>query len=75
MRLRFLPWVWERLELSQGAQAPEQMFVRRLNVAADIFHENPFLATAVKYFYDLLCALFGADSCTLKVRDGISHVE
>ena len=58
MRLRLLPWIWERLEVSpqlawgydRGLLEPLGL-VRRLNAIGNILHANVFLATNVKYVW------------------------
>ena len=55
MRLRFLPWVWERLELPPVHSwiSIGEMLVRKLNVVVNALHTDVFLAASVKYFYSL----------------------
>ena len=68
MRLRLLPWVWERLELLHDwdlrgeAQSRRECFARRRILAvtlALLIIDRPRV---------------GAYSCSLKVLDGASHV-
>ena len=49
MRLRFLPWVWERLVFP--AYSSEAAFVRRLNNTVNVSQGDEFLATSVKYSF------------------------
>ena len=48
MRLRLVPWVWERLALSWGSS--EGARVKSFNTIANASQANKFLATSVKYF-------------------------
>ena len=49
MRLRFLPWVWERLVLR--LYYSEEAAVRTLNTITNASQADRFLSTSVKYFY------------------------
>ena len=55
MRLRFLPWVWERLELPRPYDRNSgDIFVRKLNAIANTLHAGIYPATIVKYRSALL---------------------
>ena len=69
MRFRFVPWVWERLELP-GWTSPQKMLAKNLSVVVDAFHADMFLATCVKYFCVLPFPRVGADSRPPKVHEG-----
>ena len=75
MRLRFLPWVWETLELSPpySRKPEENTFVRTLNTIARALDGDTFLAASVKYICAFLCPCVGADLRPLKVLDSGSH--
>ena len=50
MRLRLLPWVWERLELPPPRNLRGETYESKLGPIAKTFHANVFLAASVKYF-------------------------
>ena len=76
MRLRLLPWVWERLELPRSDNwNPGGMSSVKLNIIADVLHASAYLAATVKYFFALLCPRVGADSRPLKDRNGMYLME
>ena len=52
MRLRLLPWVWERLEIPW--QNEEEDFARKLNTITNTLRADAYLTTSVKYFCALL---------------------
>ena len=54
MRLRVLPWIWERIEVFLGDWAGGENIVRRLEAMVDALRADPGLAMRVKYFC-LLC--------------------
>jgi hypothetical protein len=64
MRLRLLPWVWERLEC----------LAWKLDATANFIHANGSLAVNMKYFCPLLCTWVEADWCPLEVHDGVCRV-
>ena len=51
MRLRFVPWVWEHLEVSSVHYRKSEAIA----VIADALHADAFLATSVRYFHIPLC--------------------
>ena len=59
MRLRLLPWVWERLELPPPRNVRGETYERKLGPIAKTFHANVFLAASVKYFW---CFFFAPGS-------------
>ena len=66
MRLRLLPWVWERVEVHQKPRGTsEKQVMRGLNVIAECLAADTFLATSVKYISALLFPESGADSLLL----------
>lgn len=69
MRLRFLPWIWERLELPPPHDwGPRGVnFGKKFNAIANVLHVDAFMATSVKCFCALLRLLARADSSPLKV--------
>ena len=55
MRLRLLPWDWERLEMPQRVGwALQGQTVQRLNTIVNGPYAGTFLATNLKYFCALL---------------------
>jgi len=49
MRLRLMPWIWERLEASPRRNwSSGEDFDRRLSNVANVLHKDAFLATSVK---------------------------
>jgi len=68
MRVRVLPWIWERLEPSWKIDSTD------LNVIANASHTDTSLAASVEYSCLLLCLCVGAESCSLKVHDSASPV-
>jgi len=50
MRLRLLPWIWERLELIPS-YSPEFLFQLKVDAAAKTLRKDISLAASVKYFY------------------------
>ena len=73
MRLRFLPWVWERLVFPPYSS--EAALVKRLKKTVKVSQGDRFLATSVKYFYSLLCLWAGTNSHPLKVHEDIFRVD
>ena len=50
MRLRLLPWVWERLEISRRLRwASKKQTEQKLNAIVNGPHTNRFMAANVKY--------------------------
>ena len=47
MRLRLLPWIWERLELIPGC-GPDWEFLCKVNAMAKALRKDISLATSVK---------------------------
>lgn len=73
MRLRLLPWIWERLEVPQSSW---KNFVGNLDAVVNgLRHADIFLATSVKYSCAFLSSCIEADLRHLKVHDGASPVE
>ena len=69
MWLRFVPWVWERLELPfTHCWNSGETFVGKLNAIANALRAEPFLAINVRYFDTLPCPWVGADSRLVKVH-------
>ena len=69
MRLRLLPWVWERLEIPQRlVTASKKLIAQRLSTILDGPRTGAFLATNVKYLYSLLCPLDRRSFCLLPRR-------
>ena len=58
MRLRLVPWVWERLELplpySLFVRREIPVFLRKLNAITNGLRADTLLATSVKYLFSLL---------------------
>ena len=51
MRLRLLPWVWERVDLSPARPwTPEGWIVQRFKAVANVVCVDTRLAMNVKYF-------------------------
>jgi len=77
MRLRLLPWIWERVECIESAPnwSSEGGVPRKLDTIVSALRADTSLATSVKYFSTLLFLCFGADPRTLKVHDGVGDVE
>ena len=73
MRLRLLPWVWERRTVWGGLEASPWLLrtTRNFNeIVLDAFRTNPVLATSVRYFCTTLCPQTGVNwSPLMKVRD------
>jgi len=74
MRLRLLPWVWERVEVPlQNAWKSEVQILWGLNVIANALRRDVFLAGSVRYFCIFPCPWVTADSRLLmKVTEGAS---
>ena len=70
MWLRFVPWVWERLELPFTHWNSGKTFAEKLNTIANALQTEAFLATSVRYFYALPCPWAGVDSRGAKVHEG-----
>ena len=65
MRLRFVPWVWERLEIPTLChQKP-----CKIKIVLKALRAGTFPATSVRYFRALLCPLVEANSRPLKDYD------
>ena len=76
MWLRFVPWVWERLELPfTHYWGSGGTWVRDFNPIANALHTEIFLATSVRYFYALLYPSVGADLRSVEVHEGASPGE
>ena len=77
MRLRLLPWVWERLEVPPRlGWGLEENCVQKFNAIANLLRADTFLGASVKYSCVLLYPPVRADSCLLiKVHDGAPSVE
>ena len=74
MRSRFLPWVWERLELPSPWSPGTMTLSRKLTALANALHTDISLATNVMYFCAPFLPQVEADSCPPKVHDGASWV-
>ena len=73
MWLRFVPWVWERLELPFADYwSSGETFAKKLNAITNALHAEPFLATTMRYLCTLPCPWVGADSRPVKVHEGSS---
>ena len=51
MRLRFVPWVWERLEISLTHYRKSE----EMNIIVNALHADAFLAANIRYFYAPFC--------------------
>jgi hypothetical protein len=69
MRLRLLPWIWERIEGSS-----RKGFKRRPEPIVGALRADPGLAMNVKYFRPPICLWTGAYLRPLKVPDDVSRV-
>ena len=74
MRLRLLPWIWERLEFlvptprwTPDGRLPSRV-LRKFNAVMTALCADVSLGTNVKYFRAFLSPWSGADSCPLKVH-------
>ena len=76
MRLRLLPWVWERVEVPrQDPWKSDDRIVWGLNVIVSSLRRDVFLAGSVRYFSIFLCSSVTADSRLLiKVLEGAPPV-
>ena len=78
MRLRLLPWIWERVEclelIPSWSPDLEAAPPRGLNAIMGVLHKDIFLAANIRYFCTLASPRVGADSCPLKVHDSVSYV-
>jgi len=78
MRLRLLPWIWERLECLRAASRwgpdAEGDFPKGFNAIMGALRVDTLLAASVKYFRALLSPWVPADSCPPKVCGSVFHV-
>jgi hypothetical protein len=75
MRLRLLPWIWERTEAFSGDWKGGENLVRRHKAIAGALHADPGLATNVKYFRPLICPWVWANLRLLKDTDDASSID
>jgi len=77
MRLRLMPWIWERVECIELAPnwSSEGGAPRKLDTIVGALRADISLTTSVKYFYTLLSPWVGTDPHPLKVHDGVRDVE
>ena len=70
MWLRFVPWVWERVELPSSYHwYSGSTFAGKLNAFANALHAEVFLTANLRYFLAILCPRVGADSCPLEIHN------
>ena len=70
MRLRFVPWVWERLEISSTHYGKSE----EMNIIANALYADAPPATNIRCFCALLCPRVEANPCPPKIYDGTSSV-
>ena len=56
MRLRFLPWIWERIEASHTGLSSGEFLARKFNILVKA-RADPSPATSVKYLYTLFLSI------------------
>ena len=71
VRLRLLPWIWERLEFIPGLHPGE----KKLTAIVNVLRADVCLAISVKYFCALFCPWVGVDLHPLQVHDTGSLAE
>jgi len=77
MRLRLLPWIWERIECLEWPPNwnSDGGVPRKLDTIVGALRADISLATSVKYFCTPLSPWIGTDPRPLKVHDGVRDME
>ena len=69
MRLRLLPWIWERIECVDVVS--QEDIPRKLDAVMKALSADASLATSVRYLFDIPLLWVGTDPRPLKVPDDI----